>query len=189
MLSDRFEAALMYAFRLHRSQVRKGKTIPYIAHLLSVSALVLEDGGTEAEAIAALLHDAIEDQGGDATRQEIRHRFGAEVSAIVEGCTESDVQPKPPWRERKEASLRVLETASESVRRVMLADKLHNARSTLIEGRQVGNQVWQKFNGGREGTLWFYRQCIEIQAMRSQTPLGVELEQVVTALEGLGNTL
>lgn len=185
-LSDRFEEALVYAFRLHRSQLRKGTTIPYIAHLLSVAALVLEDGGTEAEAIAALLHDAIEDQGGDVTRREIRQRFGEKVSEIVEACTESDVQPKPPWRERKEASLRTLMTASDAVRRVMLADKLHNARSMLMEGRQIGDRVWQKFKGGREGTLWFYCQCVESQAMRGYSRLWVELEQVVMLLEALG---
>lgn len=180
-LSDRFEVALVYAFRLHRTQLRKGTQIPYIAHLMSVAALVLEDGGTEDEAIAALLHDAIEDQGGDAVRQEIRQRFGAEVSAIVEGCTESDSQPKPPWRERKAASLKVLETASEAVQRLALADKLHNAKSMLTEYRQCGDQVWHKFRGGREGTLWYYQQFI--QTVRSDSPYLEELNQVVELLE------
>ena len=182
-LSDRFEAAFVYAFRLHRTQVRKETEIPYVAHLMSVAALVLEDGGTEDEAIAALLHDAIEDQGGDATRQEIRRRFGEAVSAIVEGCTESDIQPKPPWKERKAASLAALVTASSSVQRVVLADKLHNARSTLVEYGQRGDQVWQKFRGGREGTLWFYQQFIQTQSLRSDTPLLEELKQVIAALE------
>lgn len=182
-LSDRFEQALVYAFQLHRSQYRKGTSIPYIAHLLSVTALVLEDGGTEAEAIAALLHDAIEDQGGNATRQDIRRRFGEEISAIVEGCTESDTQPKPPWKKRKENSLQALATASDSVLRVALADKLHNARSTLTECGQKGDRVWQKFNGGRAGTLWFYRQFIAMMASRSHSALLSQLEDVVIALE------
>ena len=181
-LSDRFEAAFIYAFRLHRMQLRKGTQIPYIAHLLSVAALVLEDGGTEDEAIAALLHDAIEDQGGAITRHEIHQRFGDQVSAIVEGCTESDRQPKPPWRERKLASLNALTSASASVQRVALADKLHNARSTLIEYRQCGDRVWQKFRAGREEILWFYQQFIDIQAKCNDSPFLDELKRLVAAL-------
>lgn len=182
-LSDRFEQALVYASRLHRSQVRKGTTIPYVSHLLSVTALVLENGGSEDEAIAALLHDAIEDQGGDGVRQEIWRKFGRSVGEIVEGCTESDTMPKPPWRERKERQLKTLERASDSVRLVSLADKLHNARSTLVEYRQNGDRVWEKFKGGREGTLWFYRQFLGIQGGRGGSAMLEELDQVVAELE------
>jgi (p)ppGpp synthase/HD superfamily hydrolase len=174
----------VYAFRLHRSQVRKGTMIPYMAHLLSVAGLVLEDGGTEEEAIAALLHDAIEDQGGNQTRQEIRQKFGQTVSEIVEGCTESDRMPKPPWRERKEAHLEKLRGASRSVQRVVLADKLHNARSTLLECQQQGIEVWDKFNAGREGALWAYRQFLLIKQFES--PMLRELERVVCELEQVG---
>jgi (p)ppGpp synthase/HD superfamily hydrolase len=180
-LSNRFEQALVYAFRLHRSQVRKGTEIPYITHLLSVAALVLEDGGNENEAIAALLHDAIEDQGGDRTRQKIYELFGQSVVEIVEGCTESDVIPKPPWKERKQAHLDRLRTASASVRRVVLADKLHNARSTLAECQQKGNVVWDKFKAGREGALWAYHRFLAIED--AGTPMRNELEQLVAELE------
>ena len=120
-LGERFEEALVYATRLHGAQLRKGSAVPYVAHLLAVTALVLEDGGGEEEAVAALLHDAVEDQGGDATRQEIRRRFGDHVTALVDGCTDTDVVPKPPWRERKERYLEHLATAPPEVRRISAA--------------------------------------------------------------------
>src|SRR6266705_4170467 len=133
VLTARFEEALIFATRLHASQSRKGSAIPYIAHLLAVTALVLENGGNEDEAIAALLHDAIEDQGGAATREIIRHRFGDTVVTIVDGCTDAEVIPKPPWRPRKEAYIAQLRDASASVRLVSAADKLHNARTVLAD--------------------------------------------------------
>jgi (p)ppGpp synthase/HD superfamily hydrolase len=179
LLSERFEAALVLMFRLHRSQLRKGTTIPYVSHLLSVAALVLEDKGNEDEAIAALLHDAIEDQGGDVMRQEIACQFGAQVSAIIEGCTDSDVIPKRPWRERKEEHLRSLSTASLATLRVMTADKLHNARTIAVELRQ-GNGVWDKFKGGEAGTLWYYRQFLEKVRRRGyDSPMLRELAEIV----------
>src|SRR6266571_1946710 len=122
-LTSRFEEALTFATQLHAKQLRKGTTIPYVAHLLAVTALVLENGGDEDEAIAALLHDAIEDQGGAATREAIRRRFGERVVAIVHGCTDTDVTPKPPWRARKEAYIEHLRHASPSERLVALAAK------------------------------------------------------------------
>src|SRR5947199_8691848 len=133
VLTTRFEEALIYATRLHASQSRKGSTTPYIAHLLAVTALVLENGGNEDEAIAALLHDAIEDQGGASTREEIRRHFGDAVVAIVDGCTDTEVMPKPPWRGRKEAYIAHIRHASPSVRLVSAADKLHNARTILAD--------------------------------------------------------
>jgi (p)ppGpp synthase/HD superfamily hydrolase len=131
LLTVRFESALIYANQLHTFQVRKGSGIPYISHLLSVAALVLEMGGDEDEAIAALLHDAVEDQGGAKTREVIRQKFGDRVVEIVDACSDSETIPKPPWRQRKEAYLEKIQTASAAVRRVSLADKLHNSRSTL----------------------------------------------------------
>ena len=131
ILSTRFEEALVFAAQLHREQTRKGTTIPYIAHLLGVASIVLEYGGDEDEAIAALLHDAIEDQGGASTREEIRRRFGETVVAIVNGCTDAEVIPKPPWRARKEDYIAHMAHASPSVRLVSAADKLHNARAIL----------------------------------------------------------
>src|SRR5437588_8327976 len=131
LLSTRFEEALVFATQLHREQTRKGTRIPYIAHLLGVTSIVLEHGGNEDEAIAALLHDAIEDQGGASTREEIRRQFGDRVVEIVDGCTDTDVMPKPPWRARKEAYLAHIIEATPSVRLVSAADKLHNARAIL----------------------------------------------------------
>lgn len=161
-LTNRFEQALVYASRLHRKQIRKGSNIPYISHLLSVTALVLEDGGDEDEAIAALLHDAVEDQGGQATREVIFDMFGARVAEIVDGCTDTDTIPKPPWQKRKQQYIDNLRSASASIRRVSLADKLHNARSILRDLSKNGEFTWGKFKGGREGTLWYYQTLLQL---------------------------
>lgn len=161
-LTHRFEQALVYANRLHCKQIRKGSNVPYISHLLSVAALVLENGGDEDEAIAALLHDAVEDQGGKATREVILNMFGTRVIEIVDGCTDADTIPKPPWQERKQQYIEKLRHASASVRRVALADKLHNARSILSDLSKEGEVTWQKFKGGKSGTLWYYRTLLEV---------------------------
>jgi len=182
-LSTRFEVALVYATRLHANQVRKGSGIPYISHLLSVAALVLEDGGNEDEAIAALLHDAIEDQGGAKTREEIRQRFGGKVISIVDGCTESETLPKAPWKERKLNYLEKIRLAGLEVQRVSLADKLHNARSILADEDREGKEVWHKFTGGKEGTLWFYRSLLEVYQQKSFSFLTQELARVISRLE------
>jgi (p)ppGpp synthase/HD superfamily hydrolase len=180
LLTSRFEKALVYATRLHARQLRKGTQIPYISHLLSVAALVLENGGNETQAIAALLHDAIEDQGGEKTRQEIRHQFGSEVSKIVEGCTDADVIPKPPWRERKQQYITKFRHATPEVRRVSLADKLHNARSIEADYQKIGEAIWERFQGRKEGTLWFYRALIEAaQEAGDSSFLLSELELIV----------
>jgi GTP pyrophosphokinase len=185
MLTPRFEEALRYATRLHAGQTRKGGAVPYIAHLLGVASLVLEHGGDEDEAIAALLHDAIEDQGGDPTRQEIARRFGQRVREIVDGCTDADTIPKPPWRERKEAYLAHLPEASASVRLVSAADKLYNVRSLVSDYRQLGEAVWSRFNGGRAGTLWYYRALVEAFRQAGPTPLCGEFARAVDELEQL----
>jgi (p)ppGpp synthase/HD superfamily hydrolase len=148
MLSDRFTQALILATELHATQVRKGTTIPYISHLMGVSSLVLEHGGDEDEAISALLHDAVEDRGGAATLERIRGQFGDRVAAIVEGCTDTQQTPKPPWKERKEAYLKHLHHASTSVCLVSAADKLHNARAILTDLHTYGNALWARFSGG-----------------------------------------
>lgn len=134
-LSERFEEALAYAVRLHASQNRKGTETPYVAHLLGVVALVLEDGGDEDEAIAALLHDAIEDQGDKVTLEQVRSRFGERVARIVQGCTDADTIPKPPWKKRKESYVEHVRHAPPDVRRVSLADKLNNAQAILRDYR------------------------------------------------------
>ncbi|WP_119313948.1 HD domain-containing protein, partial [Calidithermus terrae] len=149
MLSERFKDALGLAFELHMGQRRKGTDVPYLAHLLAVSAIVLEHGGGEDEAIAALLHDAAEDQGGRETLERIRRRFGERVAAVVEGCTDAWEEPKPPWRGRKEAYLAHLPGADAATRLVSCADKLHNARAVLADYRRLGEGLWARFQGGR----------------------------------------
>jgi len=185
ILSARFDDALVYARRLHADQVRKGTAIPYVSHLLAVSSIVLDHGGTEDEAIAALLHDAIEDQGGDAARAEIRRRFGEAVVAIVDGCTDAETIPKPPWRARKERYIAHLAVASPSVRLVSAADKLHNARAILADYRHLGDVLWDRFNGGRMGTLWYYRGLVDGFRAVESTALVDELDRTVTELERL----
>jgi (p)ppGpp synthase/HD superfamily hydrolase len=182
-LGSRFESALVYAAQLHANQVRKGHNIPYISHLLSVAALVIEDGGSEDEAIAALLHDAIEDQGGAKTREAIRQKFGEKVVQIVDGCTDTEVFPKPPWKERKQRYIEQIRYASPEVLRVSLADKLHNARSTLADLHKVGEAVWDKFKGGKEGTMWYYHSLLEVYQEAGSSFLCDELERVIAKLE------
>ena len=184
-LSPRFTDALVYASRLHAAHTRKGGDIPYISHLMAVTAIVLEHGGGEDEAIAALLHDAVEDQGGAATREEIRRRFGERVAAIVDGCTDADTIPKPPWRQRKEAYVSHVGTASPSVRLVSSADKLHNARAILADYRLLGDALWDRFTGGRDGTLWYYRALVDAFRAAEATSLVEELERTVRELERL----
>lgn len=153
-LTERFEAALVYAAHLHAEQRRKRSSVPYVAHLLGVTSLVLEDGGDEDEAIAALLHDAVEDQGGLETLQEIKQRFGSEVAEIVDALTDAYSEPKLPWKGRKQAYISSIRSASPSAIRVSLADKVYNARATLSDIRREGEAGWRRFNGGKEGTLW-----------------------------------
>lgn len=183
-LTERFEQALVYALDLHADQLRKGSEIPYYAHLLGVTALVLEDGGSEDEAIAALLHDAVEDQGGMETLETIRSKFGPHVAEIVAGCTDSFNSPKPPWKQRKVQYLAHLKKASPEVRRVSLADKLHNARSILANLRTIGPLTWKRFNGGREGTLWYYQSLVEIFQQGEASVMSEELTRVVADFEG-----
>jgi (p)ppGpp synthase/HD superfamily hydrolase len=182
---EKLEEALGYAARVHRDQVRKGSSVPYVTHLLAVAAIVGENGGTEEEVIAALLHDAPEDQGGEARLAEIRERFGDEVADIVAGNTDTFEIPKPPWRERKEAYVAHVARAPRSVRLVSGADKLHNARSVLADLRSLGEDLWPRFNGGKEGTLWYYRALVEAFETAGPDPLVEELDRVVGELERL----
>ncbi|MEG4203220.1 HD domain-containing protein [Microcoleus sp. Pol7_A1] len=179
ILSNRFSEALTYAAELHATQLRKGSGVPYIAHLLGTASIALEYGANEDEAIAALLHDAIEDRGGPTTREAIRHRFGDTVTAIVDGCTDSDETPKPPWRQRKQAYIDRISTASASVRLVSAADKLYNVRSILKDSRQLGDVVWERFKGGKEGSLWYYRSLVEAFRKAELTPIVEELDRTV----------
>lgn len=156
MLTGRYDEAFRYAHDLHRDQTRKGTAIPYISHLMSVSAIVVEHGGDEHQAIGALLHDAAEDQGGQETLDEIRRRFGNAVAEIVYDCTDAWVEPKPEWRPRKEAYLAKLPGTSPRSLLVSLADKTHNAEAILFDYRALGDPLWQRFTGGADGTRWYY---------------------------------
>jgi (p)ppGpp synthase/HD superfamily hydrolase len=183
MLSERFDDAAAYAIELHRMQTRKGTAIPYVTHLFAVCSLLLEDGGSEDEAIAALLHDGPEDQGGQAVLDEIRARFGDEVASIVAGLSDAMPAPgeeKPPWRERKEAYLRHLAAGPDSVLRVALADKLHNARSILVDLGIVGEAVWDRFNAARVDQAWYFARLLAI--FRERLPGSRNLPELASVL-------
>jgi GTP pyrophosphokinase len=182
-LSARFRDALAYAAELHADQMRKASDVPYIAHLLGVASIALEYGADEDEAIAALLHDAVEDQGGQATAEVIRSHFGQRVAEIVLGCTDADTIPKPPWRARKEAYIAHIEHATPSVWLVATSDKLYNARSILADYRRLGDAVWSRFSGGKDGTLWYYRSLADKLCDKAPPALAEELQRIVTELE------
>jgi (p)ppGpp synthase/HD superfamily hydrolase len=181
-LSPTFDDALSYASRLHREQIRKGSGTPYVAHLLSVCSRVLTHGGSEVQAIGALLHDAAEDQGGQATLDEIERRFGPAVAEIVSDCTDSWVEPKPAWRPRKEAYLATLPGKPATSLLVSLADKTDNAAAILADYRVIGDALWSRFTGGRDGTLWYYRSLSGIFDRVLPGPLADELARTVAAL-------
>jgi (p)ppGpp synthase/HD superfamily hydrolase len=188
VMSGLFVKALGYAARLHARQVRKRTERPYIGHLLGATSIVIEYGGDEELAIAALLHDAVEDQGGIPRLREIRKLFGKRVAHIVDGCTDAYKEPKPPWLERKRAYLERVAKDSDDVRLVSAADKLSNARETLHEVRVHGESVFERFAGKKEGTMWYYRALIEAFRAAGDNPLIEELDRVVTELETLVST-
>ncbi|HEX2098025.1 MAG TPA: HD domain-containing protein [Rubrobacteraceae bacterium] len=182
---EKFEEALLYAARLHRDQKRKGTNIPYINHLLAVTAIVGENHGTEDEVVAALLHDAPEDQGGKERLEDIRARFGEGVTEIVGGCVDTYEEPKPAWRPRKEAYVERMPSEPASVQLVSAADKLDNARSILTDLRDLGEDLWDRFTGGKEGTLWYYRALAEAYTADEASPVVKELNRVVREIEAL----
>jgi (p)ppGpp synthase/HD superfamily hydrolase len=183
-LWERLAEAAAFAFRLHRDQHRKGTPVPYISHLMSVSALVLEHGGDEEQAIAGLLHDAIEDVGPE-QEAAIAERFGPRVAFMVRECTDADTQPKPPWRERKERYLRHLEGAGKDVLLVSAADKLHNARAIVTDLRTLGPAMFARFKGGRDGTLWYYSSLADAFARLFPGALSAELDRTVREMRRL----
>jgi len=193
--STRILTALKLAMELHHEQRRKGTEIPYITHLWSVAAIVGEHGGTEDQVIAALLHDAIEDQGDKITLAKIREQFGSRVAEIVEGCTDTDKIPKPPWKERKEEYVAHLKFAPPYVKLVSAADKLHNARAIVTDVRRDGAGIWKRFSASPNDILWYYRGIVT--ALRhGWTDRSVhivdELERVVQEMDDLiisGNKL
>jgi (p)ppGpp synthase/HD superfamily hydrolase len=183
-LTPKFTEAMAYAAEKHANQTRKGSGIPYLGHLLSVAGFVIEADGTETEAIAALLHDAAEDQGGEATLAEIREKFGADVASIVAECSDTFETPKPPWRERKANYIRHLSEASDSALLVSLADKLHNARAILRDYHDIGDELWQRFSvKDPRQHLWYHRSLRDVYAQRVDNWLLDELTDVLDTLE------
>ncbi|MGH3664953.1 MAG: HD domain-containing protein [Egibacteraceae bacterium] len=189
ILGGRFEGAFAYAHFLHRRQLRKGGDVPYMAHLMGVAALVLEDGGDEDEAVAALLHDAVEDAGavpggGIPILNEIRRRYGDRVALIVEEVTDHDpAQDRPEWHIRKKRYVESLPERTAS-HRVSLADKLYNARALLSDYRQVGDQVWLRFSAGRE-VLGYLRALADAFSEHTKSPMAADLDVTVGELERL----
>jgi len=173
--------ALMYEF--HRDQLRKGGQVPYITHLLAVASLVGEHGGDEDTVIAALLHDAAEDQGGEAALLRIREAFGDTVAELVLGASDTMEDPKPPWRARKEKHIAHMREASHYLRILLCADKIHNARSLCCDLRRHGDTYWRHFNGGKEGTLWYYRASCDALGHEWEHPLLDLLLREVESME------
>ena len=186
-LSRQFEKALIYATRIHGGQRRKKTRIPYIAHILGVAAIALEYGANETEAIAALLHDAVEDCGGARRLRDIERKFGKKVAKIVEGCTDTDQTPKPPWLERKQAYVAHVRHAPMPTKLVSASDKLHNVRAILMDYRQEGEKLWSRFNSGKRGALWYYRALVDAFRGKRIRPLVQEIDRTLTELELLSN--
>ena len=188
VLTGRFIKALSYCDKLHSEQTRKGKSVPYISHLLSVCALVLEDGGNENEAIAALLHDAIEDQPEKTNPSEIKRRFGSAVLQMVLQCTDTPADfkggEKPPWRERKQKYLDRVRKSDSHTNRIVLADKPHNARDLLADYDREGSAVWQRFNAPKKYQIWFFSSLVSAFKKSGQSgPMLKEFERVVEKLK------
>ena len=195
VLTDRFDRALLYATHVHGGQVRKGTPIPYIAHLLAVAATVLEYDGSEDMAIAALLHDAVEDQGGEPRLSDIRNRFGDRVADIVRSCSDTVVnssagQQEEDWSIRKKRYVEHLNLVDQETLLVSLSDKIHNARSILRDLRkpEIGKVVWDRFKNSRKDTLWYYRELAKLFQKRlkdqsAKMQLADELSEIVDVLE------
>lgn len=182
MYGPRFDSALAFASGCHFGQRRKGSGAPYITHPLAVAAIVGSYGGDEDQAVAALLHDVMEDCG--VSRQTIGDRYGERVAAIVEACTDSTERPKPPWRPRKEAHIAHVRDQAEHIKLVMAADKLHNAQSILrdLRRRSVGEVVWRRFSAEKGEVLWYYRAITDALGHGWQHELHEELVEVVAEL-------
>lgn len=190
-LTQRFDEAFRYAHEVHAEQVRKGTTAPYIGHLMGVASIVLDDGGSEDEAIGGLLHDAAEDHGGRERLDDIRQRFGDAVAKIVEDCTDSWDTPKPPWPERKRAYAEHARQLGASSLRVSAADKVHNAYAILRDLRNDGEQVWERFNASADDVMAYYQSLVRSYREALRTAHGEhgggrlvdELERIVRGIE------
>ncbi len=182
-LGPRLQRAFRYAAEKHAGQTRKQTAVPYLSHLMAVASLVLEAGGDEDMAIAALLHDVVEDCGGMPRLREVRKQFGPRVARIVEGCTDTFVDPKPEWLQRKKDYLREVKHADAETRLVSASDKLHNVRTILADYRRDGDAIWKRFTGKKEGTLWYYRALNDEYQRRNPNRITRELEIAVAELE------
>lgn len=187
--SPRIVEAFAFAYELHRTQVRKGSHVPYLTHLMGVAAIVGRHGGNEDQVIAALLHDAVEDQGGRETLGRIREAFGGDVAGYVEGASDSDTEPKPPWKERKERFIGSTTAAPPALKLIIAADKLHNARSIISDLHERGNDVWRMFKGGRDNTLWYYGEMVRALAAGWAHPMVRELSRTVDEMQRLACAL
>lgn len=183
MLTDRFLEAVRYAAEAHGGQTRKGTTIPYMSHLMGVASIVLGDGGNEDEAIAALLHDAAEDQGGRARLEDIRQRFGETVAHIVEACTDSWTTPKEPWIERKRRYVAHAARLDTGALRVSAADKVHNAYAILRDLRTIGEGVWERFSARPDDIIWYYKSLVHAFREAGGGSLVDELDRIVRGIE------
>ena len=187
MCGEKFGEALGFVVEVHGGDVRKGTEIPYVSHLLAVCALVLEDGGDEEEAIAALLHDTLEDHPEEVKREDLVERFGERVAVLVEACSDTPADfeggEKPPWAERKRAYVEQIRSEGYPLSRVALADKLHNTRCMVMDHRRVGEAIWERFNAPKEDQIRMFRDLVEaFRAGGAPAPLVDELESLVDEL-------
>ena len=186
-LSAKFEKALQYASRIHNGELRKKTKVPDIGHILGVASIALEYGADETEAIAALLHDAVEDCGGAKRLRDIERKFGRVVAKIVDGCTDTDADPKPPWLERKKEYVSHVRHAPISTQLVSASDKLHNVRALLRNYREEGDKLWDRYSCGKKGALWYYRALVTAFNGKRVEPLKQEIDRVLGELEYLSN--
>jgi len=182
-LTTRFDDAFRYAHEAHRAQTRKGSGTPYLGHLMGVASIVLDDGGSEDEAIAALLHDAVEDQGGRERLEDIRARFGDAVARIVEDCTDSWTQPKEPWLERKKAYIQHARRLTGPSLRVSAADKVHNSYAILRDLRNRGERVWEHFTATPDDVLAYYESLVRAYREAGGGLLVDELVRIVPGIQ------
>src|SRR3954467_8006210 len=183
-LSQKFEEALIYATHAHGDQMRKKTGIPFVAHILGVTAIALEYGANEIGAIGALLHDSVEDCGGIERLRDIREKFGDDVARIVDGCTDTYKMPKPAWLERKRSYIEHLKDSDPSTRLVSASDKLHNTRAILAELRRRGVEVFDRFAAKKDGTVWYYRTLVTAFRQHADYSYLIdELERVVSNIE------
>jgi GTP pyrophosphokinase len=182
-LGERFEAAMRYAMAAHQGQTRKGGDTPYFSHLMGVASIVLDEGGDEDDAIAALLHDVAEDHGGRPRLDDVRARFGDKVARIVEACTDSWTTPKEPWIDRKRQYVEHARHLAVDELRVSAADKVHNAWSILRDLRSVGDRTWERFNAKPDDVMWYYQSLVRAFREAGGSPLVDELARIVRGIE------